>query len=116
MGNVLCQLRHLSLRKYSVFVLLYLFTLEWSRRIISNCKENGKGFVSHFKTRDIPEINNFFGKLSLQGCFEGYYILVKYASYYTLRSLYDAKKKKKKIACYKQIIAVMGFFKFLWET
>ena len=64
-GNVLCQLGHLSLRKYAVFVLLYLFTLWWSRRIISNCKENRKGFVSNFKTRDIPEINNFFGKLSL---------------------------------------------------
>ena len=56
-------------------------------------------------------MTNFFGKLSLQGCFEGYYILVKYASYYTLRSLYDAKKKK--IACYKQIIAVMVVFFFM---
>jgi hypothetical protein len=48
--NGLCQRGTYVLRKSDFnFVLLYLFTFCRSRRIMSNCKENRKGFVSNLK-------------------------------------------------------------------
>lgn len=65
MRNVVCHLGHLSLRKYSS---LYSYTSLHSsdqEESFPTAKEIGKDLSVIFKTRDIPEINNFFGKFSL---------------------------------------------------